>query len=91
MPNPLFDRPVLNSPYECPRRHWESDAHGQPTQQITARLRRAEFITPIPKPKKRKQPCAEQEEIDEGEGLSTKQQQAAERTDRGEGHQSPGR
>ena len=40
------------------------------------RRRRAEFITPIPKPKKRKTP-AQQEEIvfDEGKGLSTKEQQ----------------
>lgn len=54
MSNPFFDRPVLNSPYECPRRHWELDPDGQPTQQILETRRRAEFITPIPKPKKRK-------------------------------------
>ncbi len=54
MANPFFDHPILNSPYECPRRHWELDAQGQPTQQIIENRRRAEFITPIPKPKKRK-------------------------------------
>ena len=52
--NPFFDHPILNSPYDCPQRHWELDADGQPTQQILATRRRAEFITPIPKPKKRK-------------------------------------
>jgi len=76
MPNPFFDHPILNSPYECPRRHWELDLSGQPTQQIIERRRRAEFITPIPKPKKRKTPVQQQEIVfDEGKGLSTKVQQ----------------
>jgi type III restriction enzyme len=76
MPNPFFDHPILNSPYECPRRHWELDPSGQPTQQIIERRRRAEFITPIPKPKKRKTPVQQQEIVfDEGKGLSTKVQQ----------------
>jgi type III restriction enzyme len=76
MSNPFFDHPILNSPYECPRRHWELDPQGQPTQRIVERRRRAEFITPIPKPKKRKK-AAQQDEMvfDEGKGLSTKQQQ----------------
>jgi hypothetical protein len=34
MNNPFFDRPILNSPYQYPGRHWELDADGQPTQQI---------------------------------------------------------
>jgi hypothetical protein len=54
MANPFFDRPILNSPYDCPGRHWELDDQGQPTQRIIDTRRRAEFITPIPKPKKRK-------------------------------------
>jgi hypothetical protein len=29
MSNPFFDHPILNSPYESPRRHWELDASGQ--------------------------------------------------------------
>ena len=76
MSNPFFEKPILNSPYECPLRHWELDAQGQPTQKTIESRRRAEFITPIPKPKKRKTP-AKQEEIvfDEGKGLSTKEQQ----------------
>jgi hypothetical protein len=69
MANPFFEHPILNSPYECPRRHWELDPQGQPTQRILENRRRAEFITPIPKPKKRKT-AARQEEIvfDEGKG-----------------------
>jgi hypothetical protein len=51
--NLFFEKPVLNSPYDDPRRHWELDAAGQPTQKIVRARRRAEFITPIPKPRKR--------------------------------------
>ena len=76
MSNPFFEKPILNSPYDCPRRHWELDEHGQPTQKTIETRRRAEFITPIPKPKKRKK-AAQQDGFvfDEGRGLSTKEQQ----------------
>ncbi|HYC56503.1 MAG TPA: DEAD/DEAH box helicase family protein [Candidatus Binatia bacterium] len=75
MSNPFFDHPILNSPYACPRRHWELDEAGQPTQRIIESRRKAEFITPIPKPRKRRK-TAEQETFvfDEGKGLSTKEQ-----------------
>jgi type III restriction enzyme len=72
--NQFFDHPILNSPYGCPERHWELDNQGQPTQKIIEHRRSAEFITPIPKPKKqgRKQsPLI----FDEGLGLSTVKQQ----------------
>ncbi|HUX42446.1 MAG TPA: hypothetical protein VMV83_14855 [Rectinemataceae bacterium] len=36
----------------------ELDAQGQPTQKIVEARRKADFITPIPKPKKRKQAAA---------------------------------
>lgn len=75
MSNQFFEKPVLNAPYGYPLRHWELDAHGQPTQQIIESRRRVEFITPIPKPKKRK--GAEQSALlfDEGKGLTTDKQQ----------------
>ena len=76
MSNPFFDHPILNSPYDRPARHWELDDTGQPTQQIEVSRRRAQFITPIPKPKKQKKsPKQEGFVFDEGEGLSTKAQQ----------------
>lgn len=77
MSNPFFDQPILNSPYAYPSRHWELDESGQPTQKIGDTRRKAEFITPIPKPKKRKKKSAEQLELafDEGHGLSTADQQ----------------
>ena len=52
MPEHFFEQPILNSPYSYPARHWELDKSGQPTDQILASRRTAEFITPIPKPKK---------------------------------------
>jgi type III restriction enzyme len=74
--NPFFDHPILYSPYEYPSRHWELDQSGQPTQRIIENRRRAEFITPIPKPKKRRGSADQQQIVfDEGKGLSTKQQQ----------------
>ena len=76
MSNPFFDHPILNSPYERPGRYWELDPSGQPTQRIIESRRRAEFITPIPKPKKRKKPVQQDEMVfDEGKGLSTREQQ----------------
>jgi len=77
MDNRFFEQPILNSPYEYPVRHWELDASGQPTQQILAKRRRAEFITPIPKPRKRKGAAVDQQNLifDEGKGLSTREQQ----------------
>ena len=76
MSNPFFDHPILNSPYGCPQRHWELDSTGQPTQKILDTRRRAEFITPIPKPKKRKGAANQKEMVfDEGKGLSTAAQQ----------------
>ena len=72
----FFERPILNSPYEYPGRHWELDVSGQPTQKISETRRRAEFITPIPKPRKQKG-GGKQESLlfDEGKGLSTRDQQ----------------
>ena len=76
MSNPFFEHPILNSPYACPQRHWELDGDGQPTQQIIDERRKAEFISPIPKPKKRKASSSQQQFVfDEGKGLSTEKQQ----------------
>ena len=75
MSNPFFDHPILNSPYEYPARHWELDEDGQPTQQIKNTRRSAEFITPIPKPRKQRAAAQQQLIIDEGKGLSSEEQQ----------------
>ena len=76
MVNRFFEQPILNSPYEYPAKHWELDDQGQPTQQIIENRRGAEFITPIPKPRKRRADERQQAfVIDEGKGLSTQEQQ----------------
>ena len=51
MDNRFFDQPILNSPYEYPRQHWELDDQGQPTQQIIESRRRVAFLTSIPTPR----------------------------------------
>jgi len=76
MSNLFFDHPILNSPYDGPARHWELDESGQPTQKILDTRRRAQFITPIPRPKKRKSsPKQGGFVFDDGAGLSTQEQQ----------------
>ncbi len=52
MSNKFYEQPILNSPYEYPRRHWELDKDGQPTQKLLETRRPADFVTPIPQPKK---------------------------------------
>ena len=73
MTNQFFEKPILNSPYGYPVLHWELDKTGQPTQQIIDKRRPAEFITPIPKPKKQK--GSQQESLLFDETLSTQAQQ----------------
>lgn len=53
MSEEFYKKPILNSPYEYPSRHWEL-VKGLPTQNVVESRRRAEFITPIPKAKKQK-------------------------------------
>lgn len=73
--NKFFEQPILNSPYGYPARHWELDDQGQPTQQILEHRRSAEFITPIPKPRKRKGAKQMDFVFDEAKELSTAEQQ----------------
>ncbi len=76
MDNQFFDHPILNSPYQYPDRHWELDSNGLPTHRIVDQRRRAKFLSPIPKPKKRKRDASQQEMVfNEGKGLSTQEQQ----------------
>jgi len=76
MENEFFSKPILNSPYEYPVRHWELDKKGQPTHQIIEQRRRAEFITPIPKPKKRKGAVEQQQlfDFEENDEISSEDQ-----------------
>jgi type III restriction enzyme len=77
MTNEFFERPILNSPYAEPRRHWELDKTGQPTQNILEKRRAAEFITPIPKPRRREGGDQASLALGGEQGLSTDKQQYA--------------
>jgi type III restriction enzyme len=75
MSNPFFERPILNSPYQYPREHWELDPAGQPTQKVIPARRKAEFITPIPVPRKQKGKSQQQSlGLDHGTGLDSAKQ-----------------
>jgi len=72
----FFSKPILNSPYSYPSRHWELDEQGQPIQKIIETRRPAEFIMPIPKLKKRKSSEKQSSIVfDEGKSLSSQEQQ----------------
>jgi type III restriction enzyme len=74
----FFKDPILNSPYECPSRHWELDKDGIPTQRELNGRRESRLITPIPKPKKRggKGEQAHQRSLEiEAQNISTDDQQ----------------
>jgi type III restriction enzyme len=73
----FFEKPILNSPYNYPSKHWELDSSGQPTQNVIESRRRADFITPIPKPRLRTGNPGGQAALvfNEGMGLSTADQQ----------------
>ena len=75
MDDRFFTQPILNSPYEYPSHHWELDEDGQPTQKILEERRGAKFITPIPKPRKRRATRQREMVMDEGKGISTEDQQ----------------
>ena len=55
MSEQFFEKPILNSPYEHPGRHWELDDDGQPTNRIIETRRRSDLITPVPQAKRQRQ------------------------------------
>jgi len=51
----FFEQPILNSPYEVPTRHHALDKEGQPLDVPPIQGRReSRFLTPVPKPRKRR-------------------------------------
>ncbi len=76
MEDSFFERPILNSPYAYPGRHWQLE-DGLPTDRIIPTRRRSELMTPVPKPQKRRRQKQNQTEMvfDTGEGLSTEEQE----------------
>ena len=47
----FFTNPILNSPYELPRRHWEMDANNKPTGKVLESRRPSSNRTPISVPR----------------------------------------
>ena len=75
MSGSFFETPVINSPYELPRQHWELDPAGQPTNRIIATRRRSDLITPVPKPKKQRQNAKQASFLAAADDLSTDEQE----------------
>ena len=50
----FFDQPILNSPYELPRRHWELDDDGRPTDKVLSSRRRSDLIAAMPQAKSKR-------------------------------------
>jgi len=77
MAKQFFEKPILNSPYAYPAQHWELDPDGQPTNRIICNRRSAEFLTPIPNLKKRRQVSQDVQQtlaLFDTEGISTDSQ-----------------
>ncbi|MGI9310704.1 MAG: BPTD_3080 family restriction endonuclease [bacterium] len=72
----FFERPILNSPYECPTQHWELDEDRQPTNKILETRRPADFITPIPAPRQVRRANQTNLPADEDDGLLAQQEYA---------------
>ena len=79
MTGTFYEHPILNSPYEEPALHHALDEDGQPTDNPPiAGRRRSELITPVPKPKKRRnKPDPKQATLDwkSDDGISTDEQE----------------
>jgi type III restriction enzyme len=52
MSQSFFERPILNSPYDCPSRHWEL-VNSIPTEETVELRRESRLVTPVPQPRKR--------------------------------------
>ncbi|MBQ7456995.1 MAG: DEAD/DEAH box helicase family protein [Desulfovibrio sp.] len=69
--NSFYEHPILSSPYECPNKHWELK-NGVPTYRIICQRRPADFVTPIPKPRKSKKIQIQGSLINEAENIASK-------------------
>ncbi|MBF0184379.1 MAG: hypothetical protein HQM06_08325 [Magnetococcales bacterium] len=50
----FFEHPILNAPYDYPAQHWELDLDGQPTGKIASKRRPSSYVTPVPRPSRRR-------------------------------------
>ncbi len=79
MAHSFYEQPILNSPYEEPGRYHDLDDEGQPTDNPpNAGRRRSEFITPVPKPRKRRQKADPKQaamDLAGNDGISSEEQE----------------
>ena len=79
MTGTFYEEPILNSPYEESARHHALDEDGQPTDNPPiAGRRRSELITPVPKPRKRRNksdPKQVKMDLHSGDGISSDEQE----------------
>ena len=77
MSQSFFDHPILNSPYAVPTRFHALDEEGQPLDQPPIVGRRpCDFITPVPKPKRRSAKQAQASMMfEDSSGLSSEDQE----------------
>ena len=52
MPEVIIADPIINSPFEEPKRHYKFDEQGI-TNEIVEKRRRSAYFVPIPQPKKK--------------------------------------
>ena len=75
----FYEKPIINSPYGFPGRHWQLDESGIPTDEIIGTRRRSEFISPVPKPRNPPKGKGKGKQgelvLDEGGDLSDKDQE----------------
>ena len=78
-PPPFFTHPILNSPDEEPSQHHALTEDGQPLNEAPRQgRRRSEFITPVPKPRKRKRQSANDQanlDLQSSDGISSVEQE----------------
>ena len=48
----FYERPILNSPYDYPGRHWELDEENRPTNRVIEQRRPSAYVSPIPRPRR---------------------------------------
>jgi type III restriction enzyme len=58
----FFEKPILNSPYAMPKKHWELDDDGRPTDTVLERRRRSALISAMPAAKSKKK--VQQDELE---------------------------
>ena len=79
MAESFFEAPILNSPYDVPKLHHALDEEGQPLDVPPVEGRRSsELITPVPKPRKRRNKGKRGQEsfvFEDAEGLSSADQE----------------